>query len=960
MSRKFACIAVTIIGCIALFFAMCVVQYCNSLTRIVEERNYLFVHTTEDLRYFLNRIGDPMRENGLEGQFSAKARVAVRALTDENAGIWDGRVGTFDDGYILKITEKGVEYPADFPYEPKEDKELTLEDFEFVESVLQKSKGSLYNPLFVDSNGQNMVYYRYPIEGDYYYLFLQSYDEWGAGQSRFEEAFSTIHYLEDAYDVGVGILRKEGDGVPTIWPFDLKTEGPEALDVEWTDGFDNDVETSEGMKFYRVSDLKNGYYAVIFTDYIHILVAVGFLPILTLFVISLTVFLIWGFSLYRYVRDHSFSEDRRKFYSPTSVRNRALAYGLLTAVLLSLSAAYLTALNGLFAVNSECEDTLEFLFEQLDRSEEDAINSRSLYDSCLVENLRTAADLMTQYPELQNEDFLKDVSRIVCAEFLVVFDAEGKQLLTDSAYRGFSLGGAGDADGEMRNLMNGVPSVFREAFTEAAIGKKVASVGVPMSQKNDGRYGALIAYINPKTRDELRVVNWDSLLKIAAARTRFLFSVDPETTEVVNSTQSDLRGRDVTEVGLKKSALRDHFMDFFHVLEVPYYGISHAYGDLLFYAARRVGDTLIDVIPFAVTTLILYLILFGIINRILFSGYSSDQLQWIEREDVEEEEDMVTLPSGQKKKSVDVSKRWELLRRLRANKSPEDLAALSAEAMILLFITTVTLVYMFTGRESASIIAYCIYGDWEKGLNIFALTRIFLLLCLTIVGVFLAEVIGFAVSRLMDTKAETIGRLGMNIVKYILVIVFFYCSFDYLGFDTRAILASLGLIGFAVSLGARDMITDVIAGMTIVLEGEYQVGDIVEIGGFRGSVVEIGVRSTKLEGRGGNIKIIANRDVKNVLNMTRLNSWCTVELKVSNEESIEHLEQVLGSGLPEIGRQSTSIISGPFYKGVLSFDGNSKTVSIIAECRENNYHEVQRELMRSLNLLCEKNEIQVR
>ena len=139
-------------------------------------------------------------------------------------------------------------------------------------------------------------------------------------------------------------------------------------------------------------------------------------------------------------------------------------------------------------------------------------------------------------------------------------------------------------------------------------------------------------------------------------------------------------------------------------------------------------------------------------------------------------------------------------------------------------------------------------------------------------------------------------------------------------------------MSFAVSLGAKDLITDIIAGLSIVFEGEYQVGDIIDVGGYRGEVLEIGVRTTKLEGRGGNIKIISNRDIKNVINMTRMNSWYPLEVSISADQPIDMVEALLREQLPLIGDTIPEILSGPYYKGVISIGKGIVTLSIIAEC----------------------------
>ena len=193
-------------------------------------------------------------------------------------------------------------------------------------------------------------------------------------------------------------------------------------------------------------------------------------------------------------------------------------------------------------------------------------------------------------------------------------------------------------------------------------------------------------------------------------------------------------------------------------------------------------------------------------------------------------------------------------------------------------------------------------------------------------------------------------------IGYLSIIVYLYYALAYLGVDTNAILASVGVMGLGLTMGARDLIADILAGISLIFEGEYQVGDIVSIDGYRGMVQEVGVRTTKIVGRGGNIKTIGNKDIKNVINLTKLNSWVAITIKVDVTYPLIEVEEILAETLPRVGQQHKEIISGPYYKGVLSVEGGFAVLSIIAECNEDNYYKVERTLVREvLVALREKN-----
>ena len=186
-----------------------------------------------------------------------------------------------------------------------------------------------------------------------------------------------------------------------------------------------------------------------------------------------------------------------------------------------------------------------------------------------------------------------------------------------------------------------------------------------------------------------------------------------------------------------------------------------------------------------------------------------------------------------------------------------------------------------------------------------------------------------------------------------------FYSFANFGIDTSALLTTMGLLSLAVSIGSRDLVADVIAGITIVFEGDYQVGDIVEIDGYRGKVQEIGVRSTKIMGMGDNIKTINNRDVRNVINTTRFNSWYAMTLNISSTYDLNKLEEILERELPEIRNKVKKVISGPVYKGVESIGKDSFKITLLTECREEDYRRVQRQVNREIRLLFDREGIPI-
>ena len=246
------------------------------------------------------------------------------------------------------------------------------------------------------------------------------------------------------------------------------------------------------------------------------------------------------------------------------------------------------------------------------------------------------------------------------------------------------------------------------------------------------------------------------------------------------------------------------------------------------------------------------------------------------------------------------------------------------------------------------VIRYILEGNWERGVNLFSITAIILLIIGILIAMVIVRFIFNTIGRMLNRRGKTICKLLSNLISYISILVLVYYALSYIGVDTNAILASVGVLGIGISMGARDLSADVFAGVSTIVEGEYQVGDIVSIDGYRGMVDEIGVRSTRLIGRGGNIKVVGNKDIKSVVNHTKLNTWVAVTVKVDVNYPLKDVETILTEVLPRIGERTEQIISGPYYKGVLSVEGGGVVLSVIAECSEDDYHKVERILIREI------------
>lgn len=142
-------------------------------------------------------------------------------------------------------------------------------------------------------------------------------------------------------------------------------------------------------------------------------------------------------------------------------------------------------------------------------------------------------------------------------------------------------------------------------------------------------------------------------------------------------------------------------------------------------------------------------------------------------------------------------------------------------------------------------------------------------------------------------KMETFKVLLQNITKYIIIIFLVLSVLSVYGVNVTSILAGLGIVGLVVGLALQDLAKDIIAGFSIIIENQYAMGDVISIGDFKGEVIFLGLKTTKIKNYEGQVKIVANRNATEVINYSMEHSRAIVDIDVAYEENNEHVEKVL-------------------------------------------------------------------
>lgn len=196
-------------------------------------------------------------------------------------------------------------------------------------------------------------------------------------------------------------------------------------------------------------------------------------------------------------------------------------------------------------------------------------------------------------------------------------------------------------------------------------------------------------------------------------------------------------------------------------------------------------------------------------------------------------------------------------------------------------------------------------------LLITVLEKILLILCIFVVASIVVRIFSRITDYIMTTsdnankkfnikfnekRSETLHKLVRSAVRYTIYFIAFFQILAVLGVNTTSIVASAGIASVAIGFGAQSLVKDIISGFFIILEGQFDVGDNVKIynqaafiaGGY---VMSLGLRSTKIRSKDGEVYFIPNGTINQVVNYSLMYNLALVELPIKIEESIEKIEE---------------------------------------------------------------------
>ncbi|AUS79953.1 mechanosensitive ion channel family protein [Actinoalloteichus sp. AHMU CJ021] len=209
------------------------------------------------------------------------------------------------------------------------------------------------------------------------------------------------------------------------------------------------------------------------------------------------------------------------------------------------------------------------------------------------------------------------------------------------------------------------------------------------------------------------------------------------------------------------------------------------------------------------------------------------------------------------------------------------------------------------------------------------------------------DALGPLLSERRAQRARTIGSVLKSVASFVIYGVAALMVLDQLGIQMAPILASAGVVGVAIGFGAQNLVRDFLSGMFMMLEDQYGVGDVVDLGDAIGTVEAVGLRVTTLRDLNGTVWYVRNGEVLRVGNFSQGFSVAVVDLPVAHTVPVDRAIQLALDTATEAAEEpsfSADVLEPPEMLGVDQITADTITIRLTVKVRPGRQWAVQRSL----------------
>lgn len=210
-----------------------------------------------------------------------------------------------------------------------------------------------------------------------------------------------------------------------------------------------------------------------------------------------------------------------------------------------------------------------------------------------------------------------------------------------------------------------------------------------------------------------------------------------------------------------------------------------------------------------------------------------------------------------------------------------------------------------------------------------------------------------------EKRYTTMSKVIMSLINYLVFIICIIGILGIWGVDIMPALAGLGIAGLVIGLGAQKLIGDFVSGIFIVFEHHFDVGDVIEVGSFKGTVIDIGLKTTKIKNWQGRVKIIANSELTDLINDSLYDTTFSIEVSVSYNLNPRLVMEKLDAALKAKFEGRSEIVNVPHTMGVAALDDSCVKIKINGTTTAEAHYQLTRDILEEVKAICVENNFEI-
>ncbi len=621
---------------------------------------------------------------------------------------------------------------------------------------------------------------------------------------------------------------------------------------------------------------------------------------------------------------------------------------LIITVVMILATAYLQVLYALSF--SGAKDSQSFVNVAQASADGDKRENRVEYGLSELYMGRASAigELLNNNPALQTEAELKKLAKKIDAVDVAIYDNQGKVITSVSGLLGnLSMtdeAGAMARKGLRKGEIFSLPAEYEN-------GTLVLRTAAPLLDSDGYADGFVMLYQEPTalgvTQEEYTVNHLLEEMVVDGAGV--VFAVNGETKEITYATEVKYIGMPAEQVGFKESLLAGDLFTFAKIDGEQYLVTSAEVEGQYLYSCKLLDVMILNAYAASWVMGILILISVLLVLYAMRSRRKDETRTHVVRQH-SSKHTRISEALKAARESFEKTVDWK-------HGSAE--LEMSNVMRLLLAVFFFVLFVMVMNPDKYfprnSIVHYILEGSWKRGFNILAVTSALITaIKFLVIVAFIRMFLNYMLDNL-TAKGRTIVHTFSSFLQYLTIFYLILHFIELMGANPMAVMTSAGIGLATVGLGAKDAISDIISGLFIIFEKEYQVGDVVTVNGFTGVIQDMNVRTIRLKATDGNVMIVNNRNVSNVINKTMLDSVGQITYVVDNKTDFANLKKVMDEELPKLCRDYPGLTSEPKLVGISNADGYGTTIMILISCHEADRLELMSRLRMRIQVILQEN-----